>query len=151
MLYKIKQNIINNLTIFFLLFSFVFLNYLVFFGNNSVIAQSTGGSSMMATLIGGTTEGVSDVCCNGIVLEFDSIDSSNMNILDGEALYGFSTGVTQSYDHHNEFTEGYYTLGLLSQGMCMTIDSECEDSESMPLIKHIGTGGSQADSTGGGI
>ncbi len=148
MLYKIKQNIINNLAIFFLLFSFIFLNYLVFFGNNSVIAASTGIS--IATLIGGTTGGVSDVCCNGIVLSFDSIDSSNRSILDGDALW--ETGSTNSYNYHNEFTEGYYTLGLLSQGQCITIESECESAENIPVIKHVGTNGIPTiNITGGGI
>lgn len=101
---------------------------------------SGGGSgSFQASLIGGQTEGVSDLCCNGTILEFSSVEPQNQNILDGEALW--ETGKTDSYDYGNEFSEGYWTLGTVSQGVCITIESECESSENVQVINLIGTGG----------
>ncbi len=140
MIYINKKIFLEKIIVSFVFVAFIALNYFVFFGKNSVIAQSI---DITAVAIGGKTEGVSDLCCNGIILDFESIDSGNPWILDGEAI--FVPISSQSYDHGNEFTEGYYTLGKLSTGICLTITSECESADVMPQIKVIGTGGAQAN------
>jgi len=93
----------------------------------------------LATLIGGRTLGVIDVCCNGIVLGFTSVQPLNPNILYGSAL--FSVG-SQSYDHGNEFSAGFCSLGSLIPNVCVDIESECESSSYMPQVNQIGTGAS---------
>jgi hypothetical protein len=105
-------------------------------------SKANAQTSFLATLIGGQTNGVSDLCCNGVVLDFDSVDSTNISILDGEAL--FVPGISSSYDHGNEYSSGYNTVGNLITGLCVTIESECESVDSMPIIISIGTSGGSA-------
>lgn len=151
------QKIIEKTTLLFIFGAFLFLNYLVFLGENSVIAQSIGGgggaTSFLTTLIGGETQGISSddipLCCNGIKLEFSSIDSSNMYIVDEGTPVLWDWVDTLSYQNGNEFTEGYYTVGLLARGQCITIESECEETEDIPVIKVIGTGAQSAGGLGG--
>ena len=147
--YITTNNFAKKILAGFLFTALLFISYLTFFGPDSVVAQSGGsGSSYMATLIGGETEGVSDVCCNGIILSFSSINSNNQNILDGDAM--FVPKSSESYDNGNEFSEGYNTLGLLSQSICLDIAQECESGDIMPQIKVIGTAPSQNSGGGGG-
>jgi hypothetical protein len=96
-------------------------------------------TSYTATLIGGETNGVSDVCCNGVVLDFDSINPLNLSILDGEAL--FDPILSSSYDNGNEYSSGYNVLGNIMPWMCITVSSECESAEQIPRIRNIGTAG----------
>jgi hypothetical protein len=112
----------------------------IYFNSQKVSAQSSGSS--VALLIGGTTEGVSDFCCNGLVLEFDSVNPAIPLILDGEAI--FVPGISDSYDNGNEYSEEYNTLGKLGPGVCVTPDSECESVEYMPEIQVIGTSSGQS-------
>jgi hypothetical protein len=96
-------------------------------------------SSFTATLIGGETNGVTDVCCNGVVLDFDSVNPLNLSILDGEAL--FDPVLSTSYDNGNEYSSGYNVLGNIMPWMCITVSSECESAEQIPRIRNIGTAG----------
>ena len=106
--------------------------FVVFSEKNETDAAS------MATLIGGTTGGVSDLCCNGIIVEFDSNFPTNMNILDGEAL--IVPLISGLYDSGNEMTEGYNTLGKVTPfGICVTIESECYSVEMMTQVISVGT------------
>ena len=96
-------------------------------------------SSYTALSIGGETEGVSDLCCNGIVLDFSSVSPASPWILDGEALW--VPLLSASYSNGNEFTSGYNTLGTLMPGICITIESECYTPEYKITIRTIGTSG----------
>ncbi len=115
------------------------LQYLFLFAP-SAYAQSISGYT--ATLIGGTTNGVTNVCCNGVVLDFDSVNPLNLFILDGEAL--FDPILSTSYDHGNEFTSGYNVVGTIMPWTCITVESECYSVEVLPRIRTIGTGGKSA-------
>lgn len=95
--------------------------------------------SILATLIGGTTDGVTDVCCNGVVLEFSSQNTLNTSILDGEAL--FVPVVSTSYSSGNEYSSDYATLGTIMPGLCFDVEDECYSVSSMPIIKTLGTSG----------
>lgn len=114
----------------FVLTSAVFIEL----GTERVEAQG-----ILSTLLGGTTGGVRYVCCNGVVLNFNSINPGNPNILDGQALW--VPGVTRSYDHTREFLPGFCTVGKLIPGACMTVSSGCSTPRPMPIIQEIGTGG----------
>ncbi len=96
-------------------------------------------SEYLAISIGGETNGVSDVCCNGVVLDFDSVAPLSPWILDGEAL--FVPGLSASYSNGNEFSSGYNTLGTLMPGICLTVSSECYTPEYKITIRTIGTSG----------
>ncbi len=127
--------------------NFITLCFLYLFGLSMFTAQYLFSNtrtvhaitSIMATLIGGTTNGVSDICCNGVVLDFDSISPMNMSILDGEAI--FVPIVSRSYDNGNEYSSGYNVIGNLMPGVCVQVEAECESVESMPVIRNIGTSG----------
>lgn len=121
-----------------------FIAQKIYFNAKEVNAQSS--SSYTATLIGGETEGIADFCCNGLVLEFDSVSQANTFILDGEAI--FVTGISDTYDNGNEYSEGYNTIGKLRPGLCFLPDEECESAEYIPEIQLIGTSSGQASSTG---
>lgn len=105
------------------------------FSSNNISAQS---SSYTATLIGGETGGVEEVCCNGVIVSFESVNTLNPNILDGEAI--IIPGVSQIYDHGNEMSEGYCALGKVTPyGVCVTIESECYSVEIMTQVISVGT------------
>ena len=94
-------------------------------------------SAYTATTIGGQTNGVTDLCCNGVVLDFDSINPLNPFILNGEAL--FVPLLSGSYSNGNEFSSGYNTLGTVVPGICLTVESECYTPEYKLTIRKIGT------------
>lgn len=123
---------------------------------------SSGGGSgntstqYTATLIGGTTGGINDdeVCCNGVVLDFESNFPGNPLILDGYALFvPFISKGWETDDHHYE--EDYNTLGNVRQGLCFIPDDYCESFETILEVVHVGTspeesGGSGRSSGAGG-
>jgi hypothetical protein len=137
-----KNNLSTKISVSILFCAFVVAGYFVFYSPNSVIAQS-GGSSFITFLIGGETKGISNsgtpLCCNGIKLEFGSVDSNNQYIVDQGEPVLWEPGMSQSYDSGNEFTQGYNTVGLLTPGQCITISSECESTENINVIRIIGT------------
>jgi hypothetical protein len=97
-------------------------------------------SQFTATLIGGKTEGVQYVCCNGIRVAFDSIQMENPHILDGEAI--ITPGISELYKHGNEMTQGYYAVGSLLPGMvCLDPAEDCAPSGTYPQVLTVGTGG----------
>lgn len=112
-----------------------------------IYSPVANAQASFATLIGGTTNGVSDVCCNGVVLDFDSVNQANPLILDGEAL--FDPVLSTSYDNGNEYSSGYNVLGNVMQWICITVESECYSSESILRIRNIGTSDGQSQSSGG--
>lgn len=100
---------------------------------------SSGASEYTAVAIGGKTEGVSDdtTCCNGVVLKFSSVNPASPWILDGEAI--FVPLISESYDHGNEYSEGYNVLGTVRPGLCFLPDDYCESFEYIHEIGVIGT------------
>ncbi len=146
------------------------LSMQVFFSKpmNTAQAQMSGGSSSgggssssgggsgntstqyTATLIGGTTGGVNDdeVCCNGVVLDFESNFPGNPLILDGYALFvPFISKGWETDDHHYE--EDYNTLGTVRQGLCFIPDDYCESFETILEVVHVGTSPDKPGSTSG--
>ena len=121
-------------TLFFLLVAFLMTNYFLFQKVDYIKAQTL---NFLAQIIGGQTEGVSGLCCNGVKLSFTSADPSHIFLLDGEALY--TPVLTQSYQHGNEFTQGYNTIGKLMPGICLEISEDCAPGEPIPQILLIGT------------
>lgn len=119
-----------------LLSIFIFTAILIFDEHKKTEAQISGYTGF---LIGGTTEGIDEVCCNGVKLSFDSVSPMNQFILDGEAL--FTPIVSTSYREGNELTQGYCTLGVNFPGVCLTVSSECYTPEYIMTIRSIGTGG----------
>lgn len=115
------------------------LSLFTFLYINEYVNVSNAQSSFMATLIGGTTNGSTDICCNGIILDFDSQDQTNLYILDGEAL--FMPIFSRSYVEGNEQSSGYNVLGNLVPGLCLDVEAECESATQIPVIKSIGTSG----------
>ncbi len=129
-------------------------------GGSSSTGGSGGGSSSgggsgntstqyTATLIGGTTGGVNDdeVCCNGIVLDFESNFPGNPLILDGYAL--FVPGLSKGWEtDNNHYEEDYNTLGSVRQGLCFTPESECYSVETILEVVHVGTSPDKPGSTG---
>jgi hypothetical protein len=101
------------------------------------VAYAQSISSFTATLIGGKTKGVTDVCCNGVVLGFSAADKTNIFVLDGDAI--FIPGLSNSYLSGNEFTTQYNQLGNLLPSLCVTVESECESAKEIPMVWHIGT------------
>ncbi len=123
-------------TLYLLGYFVLILQYVLLFAPTAY-AQSISGYT--ATLIGGTTNGVTDVCCNGVVLDFDSVNPLNLAILDGEAL--FDPILSTSYDNGNEFSSGYNVVGSIMPWTCITVESECYSVEVIPRIRMIGTSG----------
>lgn len=104
-------------------------------------------SSYTAMWIAGETGGVEDVCCNGVIVSFESIDSKNQYYLDGEAI--IIPGVSKLYSAGNEMSEGYCTLGKVNQyGFCLTISSECESVEQYPQVVAVGTSAGTCSNSG---
>lgn len=107
--------------------------------SNQVTAQAQI-SAYTAVAIGGETQGVTDLCCNGVILDFDSVNPLSPWILDGEAL--FVPGLSSSYENGNEFSSGYNVLGTVRPGICVTVESECYSVEYHLEIGVIGTSAS---------
>lgn len=155
MIYINKKTFLEKIIVTSVFVAFIALNYFVFFGKTSVIAQSVGGGGVsLVFLIGGETKGISTssdmpLCCNGVKLEFSSIDSNNPYIVDEGEPVLWAFGTTGSYLNGNELTEDYNTLGRLTSGQCITIISECEATEDINVIKVVGT--SPGQSSGGGL
>jgi len=116
----------------------IFFGVLSAFGYYKYTVYAQGVST--ATLIGGTTLGATGVCCDGIKLGFFSVKPQNIFILSGEALW--TPGLSRTFDHYNQTSAGYCSLGKLLPAVCFTIASECTVSEPIPLITLLGTGGS---------
>lgn len=105
-------------------------------------------SGFMVEHIGGKTKGTGDtMCCNGIVLDFESQEPMNPWILDGEAI--FTPGISESYEAYNEFDEGYCTIGKLFTFICLDPENECAGGSIMPGILTVGTSPSQCTGTSG--
>lgn len=113
-------------------------------GGSSSGSSGNSGSQYVATVIGGKTGGVNDdeTCCNGVVLDFTSVNKANVFILDGYALY--VPGISESYDHGNEFSEGYNVLGTVGPEVCLIPSSECYEAEYILGIRVIGTSENQS-------
>jgi hypothetical protein len=119
-------------------------------------SSSSGGSGntstqYTATLIGGTTGGVNDdeVCCNGIVLDFESNFPGNPLVLDGYALFvPFISKGWETDDNH--YDENYNTLGTVRQGLCFLPDDYCESFETILEVVHVGTSPEEAGGSSGG-
>ncbi len=118
------------------MFSFQYMHTYMPFNTKTAEAQI---SEYIGVSIGGETEGVSDLCCNGLVLEFSSISPLSPWILDGEAL--FVPGLSAGFANGNEYSEGYNTLGTLMPGLCLTISSECYTPEYKITVRTVGTSG----------
>lgn len=107
--------------------------------------------SSVATMIGGKSNGYSDTCCTGFIIDFEAVDSSQPLILNDEAMYqpGFST----SYSYYTETSGGGCALGTLKgQGYCLDPGEECESGSFYPLINTVGTSqtGCEYSGTGSG-
>lgn len=118
----------------FVMFTFQYMHTFLPFNTKTAEAQI---SEYIGVSIGGETQGVADLCCNGIVLDFDSVNPLSPYILDGEALW--VPLLSSSYQNGNEFSSGYNVLGTLMPGLCITIESECYTPEYKITIRTIGT------------
>ena len=117
---------------------------LAFTRRQPVVAQS----SYTATMIGGKTEGYQDVCCTGMILAFESVDSKNPLILDGDAMY--QPGLSTSYSYYLETASGSCALGKITgQMICLDPGEECYSGTTYPLITTIGTSESGCEYVGG--
>lgn len=126
-----------------LFLSVVMIGVALFYSSPTVNAQI---GALIYRFIGGQTTGIdftnTTLCCNGFWLGFDSVQPSNISIINGDSAL-WIPGFTQTYDNHNEFTQGYCSLGTIVPGPCLTVASECYSLEIVPVIQRVGTGGAQ--------
>jgi len=102
-------------------------------------------TDLIATLIGGHTEGIEDICCNALIISFTRIPLLSIYIVDGKVMYGPSS---KGYQNDNELSEGYCALGTLSTSFCLDPVQECESGELMKEVDLVGTSGLECDGAG---
>lgn len=103
-----------------------------------IARNNVGAQASIAQMIGGKTQGVQQVCCNGLILGFESVNSAQPLILDGEAIY--MPGLSASFSYYLESASSSCSLGkLLGQVPCLDPGEECASSGSYPLIATVGT------------
>ena len=120
-------------------------------GSSSGGGSGNTSSQYTATLIDGTTGGINDdeLCCNGIVLDFESRWPENPIFLDGYAL--FVPGISRGWEtEDNQYEEGYNVIGNVRQGLCFIPDDYCESVETILEIVHVGTSNGEAEGGGSG-
>lgn len=105
-------------------------------------AQALSITDAIAVDFGGTIGTESDICCNGYTFEVDSNQLNNAG--DGTHLMSW-TAIASSLKDAYATTPQAATLGkAIRSGVCVTVSSECESTESVDFSYYGITTGSES-------